>query len=169
MRFLVFTLVVLISMGTPAIAQVSDTTTSPATVALPTIKYDSLSIGTINIYQPKKLSSLIKSHRYYNNKKNNSLNKIVRGYRVQIASNNNRMEVLSVKSKFLSLYPNVRTYLVYQVPYYKLRVGEFVERKEAENFLRKVRRQFGECFIIREDLKIKTKKEKADKDKKEDD
>jgi hypothetical protein len=62
------------------------------------------------------------------------------------------------------MYPNVKTDMIYQVPYYRLHVGEFVERKDAEVMLSKLRKNFNECFIVRQELKIKqTAKPKEDK------
>lgn len=122
---------------------------------------DSLSLGSINIYQAKGLSTMLKTHKSYAKYGSGmvagkSIEKIVKGYSVQIANTTNRTEAMNTKSKFLSMFPNIRANLVYNVPYYKLRVGQYVDRKDAESMLKQCRKYFDECFVIQEDLKIKT-------------
>ena len=53
-----------------------------------------------------------------------SRNRTVAGYRVQINQETNRDLVRGEKVLLLQQYPNLKTYEVYQSPYFKLRAGD---------------------------------------------
>lgn len=53
------------------------------------------------------------------------------GYRVQILTTQDLSEAIGVKAKADSLLPNYNVYIVYDSPYYKVRVGNFRARYEA--------------------------------------
>ena len=47
---------------------------------------------------------------------------------------NNRDEAIAAKTKVYTYFPELKSYLLYQSPYYKLKVGNFKEKKEAEDY-----------------------------------
>ncbi len=53
------------------------------------------------------------------------------GFRVQILTTQNLSEAIGVKAKADSLLPGYNIYIVYDSPYYKVRVGDFRARYEA--------------------------------------
>ena len=59
---------------------------------------------------------------------------IVSGFRVQIISSSNIDEAKQMKTAAESLFPGEWFYLVYDAPAYKLRVGNFLARFEADRF-----------------------------------
>lgn len=56
----------------------------------------------------------------------------VPGFRVQLASTQNLLEALSTKSLADTLLPNYDVYIIYDAPYYKVRVGDFRNRYDAD-------------------------------------
>jgi hypothetical protein len=72
----------------------------------------------------------------------------VQGYRIQLKSSTDRNEVMQIKLQFLQSYPNVKTYLTYQQPYFKLRVGDFVSNSEANSFMHDINAMFKGIFIV---------------------
>ncbi|MCR9154967.1 MAG: hypothetical protein NXI09_12735 [Bacteroidetes bacterium] len=71
----------------------------------------------------------------------------IAGYRIQIF-NGRRDDCLSKRSNFLRQFPNMKAYLLYEVPEYKTQVGNFRNRLEAEGFLQKIRSDFPGSFVI---------------------
>lgn len=53
------------------------------------------------------------------------------GFRVQILTTQNLTEAIAMKAKADSLLSNYNIYIVYDSPYYKVRVGDFRARYEA--------------------------------------
>ena len=85
-----------------------------------------------------------------------------KGFRVQAMSTSDRTKVLDAKSKILSSFPQHRVYLLYQAPYFKLRVGNFVDKESADALRAELARIFSAGVItIPSDIEL-TKKEKED-------
>jgi hypothetical protein len=53
------------------------------------------------------------------------------GFRVQAANTQNRDEANAVKAELLSRFPNEKSYLLYQAPNFRVRIGNFLTQKEA--------------------------------------
>ena len=69
-----------------------------------------------------------------------SLNKeinLIKGYRVQIVISQNEQELQDVKIE-IEKSIDEQTYIIFELPNYKLRVGNFLNRKEAESFQKKI-------------------------------
>ena len=74
------------------------------------------------------------------------------GFRVQIYSGLEREKAYSEQSKFKALYPAVSTYISYIQPNYRVRVGDFRTRLEAQKFLNELRRHYSSLFIFAEKI-----------------
>lgn len=74
------------------------------------------------------------------------------GYRVQVFYGLDRKEAFSEQAKFRSLYPQIMTYISYNEPNYRLKVGDFRTRLEAQNFLNELRGTFPTLFIFHEKI-----------------
>ncbi len=59
-----------------------------------------------------------------------------RGYRVQIYNGPDRNKAMAVKQAFMRRYPGIRTYIMYIAPGFRVKVGDFRSRAEAEAILR---------------------------------
>jgi len=70
------------------------------------------------------------------------------GYRVQIYNGSNRKEAYNAQAKFNSLYADMRTYISYTEPDFKVRAGDFRTRLEAEKLMQELRGKFTSLFII---------------------
>ena len=82
--------------------------------------------GNIVIHQDDAIAKLVARHIELN-----ATVKRVSGWRIQLISNSDRNEVNTVKAEFLKNHPNGKTYLTYQQPYFKLRVGDFADKNAA--------------------------------------
>jgi hypothetical protein len=72
------------------------------------------------------------------------------GYRIQLFFDNDRKLLDEARSKFISLYPKIDTYVIYNAPNYFLKVGDFRSMLEAERIKITVFREFPTCFITKE-------------------
>lgn len=73
------------------------------------------------------------------------------GYRIQIffdSGSQARIKANDVKSKFLTLYPDLSIYLTYEQPFFKIRVGDFRNMLEAQGFKNIVLAEFPNAFIV---------------------
>ncbi len=75
-----------------------------------------------------------------------------KGFRVQIYAGNNRNEAYSVQSRFKNQYKDIDSYINYDEPNYRVKVGDFTSRSEADNFMRLLRSQYSNVFVFQEDI-----------------
>lgn len=87
-------------------------------------------------------------------KQQNVLNQTIHGYRIQIFFGGNRQKASEVKIDFNSRYPEISAYISYQQPNFKVRIGDFSNRFEAQKFLKEINRFFPTCFIVSDEVKL---------------
>lgn len=97
------------------------------------------------------------------NKKAADAKKPSKGYRIQVLNTTDRNQALATKSKLLTLYPEQKTYLMYQAPYFKIRIGNFVEKGEADDLKKELARMFPTgVFVIPSEIEYKAPPEKEE-------
>jgi len=69
-------------------------------------------------------------------KKSNVSKKASTGYRIQIIISEDLNECQKKKNEMQKLFPEYNFYLIHEFPFYKLRMGDFATRKEAEIHLK---------------------------------
>jgi hypothetical protein len=74
------------------------------------------------------------------------------GYRVQIFSGSNRKDAYSAQARLQDQYPELRTYIIYSEPNFKVRAGDFKTRLEAQKLMQELRSSFSSLFIISEKI-----------------
>ncbi len=72
----------------------------------------------------------------------------VQGFRICVYNGNNRTEALAQKVQFMKKHPGIRSYLGYNTPYYKIKVGDYTDKKVAQNALKTFIKNFPSSFII---------------------
>ena len=80
-----------------------------------------------------------------------------KGFRVQIYYGPDRAKAVQVKAEFMRTFPDVRTYLNYLSPTFRVKVGDYRNRSDAEGMLREARSIFGgPCMIVPDIITINT-------------
>ena len=119
-----------------------------------------LSFGQKNFttYNADSTISITKDQRYdelvAKQKRQNAATQTMPGYRIQIYFGAVRQKASEVKLEFASRFPGVPAYLTYQQPNFKVRVGDYRSRFEAQKFLKEIDGQFPSTFIVPEDVKL---------------
>ena len=75
-----------------------------------------------------------------------------RGFRVQIYSGSNRSEAYAIQARFRNQHSDIDTYITYAEPNYRVKVGDFRSRAQANEFMRTIRSQYKSVFIFQEDI-----------------
>jgi len=76
----------------------------------------------------------------------------VRGFRVQIFAGSSRNQAFSEQTRFRGMYKDVDTYITYDEPNYRVKVGDFRSRSEANAFMRELRQYFSNVFVFSESV-----------------
>lgn len=101
--------------------------------------------GSLNVDQDSRIEKLMKKQREVY-AADNTMN----GYRVQIfmeIGNEAIRHAEATKHSFMNAFPELPVYLTYDQPYYRLRVGDFRDRVEAEKYLRLIKPKFSLAFV----------------------
>lgn len=75
----------------------------------------------------------------------------LRGYRIQVyfgSGQQARKEANEAKASCISLFPTQKAHILYQTPFYKVRVGDFRTRNEAFIWHKKIVRKFPKAYIV---------------------
>lgn len=75
------------------------------------------------------------------------ISSVSKGYRIQIYSGPDREAAKATKISFMKRFPSVRSYISYEVPYYKIKVGDFRTRKDATEFSRYLSKTYSTMVI----------------------
>lgn len=105
--------------------------------------------GTVIIEQSEALKNAVTHHVVANGHRRMS------GYRVRIFfdnSQNARAKSQSVASSFSSMYPKVGVYRTYDNPFFKVSVGDFRTRADAQLFADQIRGVFPSVFLVKETI-----------------
>ncbi len=102
--------------------------------------------GKVEITKDPKIDALI-ARRLELSKKGQSAQQIS-GFRVQIYSGSDRKMAYAEQARFKGFYPEVFAYITFIQPNYKIRVGDFRTRIEAEKFKYIIKSNFSDVFIF---------------------
>ena len=118
--------------------------------------------SNVFVMKDSRLDLLVKKKAEIN-KKAADAKKPNKGYRIQVLNTTDRNQALATKSKLLTLYPEQKTYLMYQAPYFKIRIGNFVEKAEADDLKKELARMFPTgVFVIPSEIEYKAPPEKEE-------
>ncbi len=78
----------------------------------------------------------------------------IRGYRIQIYFGGNRPKASETKLDFNGRYPDIPAYITYQQPNFKVRIGDYKSRFEAQKFLKEIEGMYPTSFIVPDDVKL---------------
>jgi hypothetical protein len=113
-----------------------------------TLRIDTSYYGVIKYNQSLSLTELEERYQRINKK-----DMTAPGFRLQVYSGN-REGAYKVKSEFLTNYPELQVYVVYEQPYFKTKIGDFRTELEAERAIRDLGDQCQGCFIIKDRVRF---------------
>lgn len=116
--------------------------------------------GALNLRQDSRIDRLMQKQREVY-----AASSTMPGFRVQIfmeIGNEAVDHANLVKKEFEEQHPELPIYLSYEQPYYRLRVGDFRNRVEAEKYLRILKPQYNLAFVTADIINPPVKIEPVD-------
>jgi hypothetical protein len=108
------------------------------------------------IYRDPRVDSLIKKQIQINEITTRDSRRNIPGYRIQVANSADRNQVFAIKTRIYQSYPELKPYLIYQPPNYKLKVGNFKTPEEAESYLQKLTQDFPSgVYLVHDIIEVK--------------
>ena len=112
----------------------------------------------VSIIKDNRVDGLIKRQIQVNEETSRNARRQDKGFRLLVISTTLRDEALAAKTKVYSYFPELKAYLFHQSPYYKVKAGNFRDRKDAELYQRRLQLLFPKgVFIINVLIEVKLK------------
>ena len=111
---------------------------------------------SVVVYKDPRIDLLVKKQVDINEEITRDTRRTAAGYRILVINSNDRKKVFAAKAKIYQLYPELKPYLLYQAPFYRLKVGNFKTREEAEEYRVALARDFPSgLYIVRDIIEVK--------------
>lgn len=117
--------------------------------------------GKVTITQDARLQSVVNNHILANK------SRPTMGWRVQIYFGQGqaaKTKAENVKKSFLKKYPEMRAYLIYEAPYFKVRVGNFKTKFEAMKMQKELENKYDKVFVIEDEIDLYDRGEETEED-----
>jgi cell division septation protein DedD len=78
----------------------------------------------------------------------------IEGFRVQIYAGNSRQQAMQIRTEVVGAYTDYAAYLIYKQPTFRVRVGDFKTRFEAQKLLNELKAQYPSSFIVPDEVLV---------------
>ncbi|MCU0440532.1 MAG: SPOR domain-containing protein [Raineya sp.] len=79
---------------------------------------------------------------------------VVDGYRIMLVSSRDRKTIEEAKARASQIFKNEEVKLVYEQPFYRVKMGKFINKQDADEAKRQARKHFEEAIVVPEKIKI---------------
>jgi hypothetical protein len=119
--------------------------------------------NSVIVHKDPRLDLLVKKQATINEVTSREGRRTDKGFRLMIISTNSRDEAIAAKTKVYTYFPELKAYLWYQSPYFRVKAGNFKDRKDAETYQKRLNTYFPKGVFIMKDI-IEVKQDKTDED-----
>jgi len=102
----------------------------------------------VEIVKDHRLDLLIAKQEELNKKVYLENNRTTSGYRILVVNTNDRQKAMDVKSTLMRDFPDHKCYLIYQSPHFKVQIGNFRKREEADLLRKQVMKLYPTGVIV---------------------
>ena len=99
--------------------------------------------GKVIIEADERINNLLDKQTKLNKSKDG-----VSGYRIQLKNTSSQKDANALRERFNSAFPNLKSYLNYDAPYYKIRVGDYLTKMESQKDLNEIRKAYSGAYIV---------------------
>ena len=115
--------------------------------------------GSVVVHKDPRIELLVKKQIEINEFTTRNARRSAPGFRIQVVSTNDRNKAFTAKSTIYQQFPELKAYLLYQSPFYKLKVGNFLKREDAEEYLSAIKQYFPTgVYIVRDVIEVNPEK-----------
>jgi hypothetical protein len=112
--------------------------------------------NSIVVHKDPRIDLLVRKQIQINEETSRDARRVAKGFRLMVITTNNREEAIAAKTKIYTYFPELKAYMWHQSPYYKLKVGNFIDRKEAEAYQKRLNIYFPKgVFIMSDRVEVK--------------
>ena len=111
------------------------------------------------VHKDPRVDLLVKKQASINTVSKKSVGRTMRGYRLMVMNTSKRDEAIAAKTKVYTYFPELKAYLVYQSPFFRLKAGNFQTRDEADKYKKQMAPLFPKgVFVVNDTIEVKAEK-----------
>lgn len=115
--------------------------------------------SSVVVHKDPRIELLIKKQIEINEFTTRNARRSAPGFRIQVISTNDRNKAFTAKSTVYQQFPELKAYMLYQSPFYKIKVGNFLKREEAEEYITALKQYFPTgVYIVRDVIEVNPEK-----------
>jgi hypothetical protein len=125
-------------------------------------KDTTISLGNITVIMDSRIELLAKKEAELNEAIANGP-KFAKGFRLMVLSTNDRSQAMNLRARLLQLFPEQKIYMSFQPPHIKVKLGNFLEKTEADQYKKEIilnKLVSTEIYLLPEIIEIKTERNK---------
>jgi hypothetical protein len=135
-------------------------------ILLPLFFYFKISYGqdstysSVIVHKDVRVDLMVKKAYEVNTAIKKASSRTMRGYRLMVLNTIKREEAIEAKTKIYTYFPDLKAYLIYQSPFFKLKAGNFRTKDEAMKYQKDLSVFFPKgVFIINDIIEIRPEKD----------
>jgi len=104
------------------------------------------------VRQDPRITDLLIRHNQINQKRNGT-----EGFRLEIffsSENKAREHAVRVKNEFNLVFPDIASYMLFQTPNFKVRIGDFRNKSEALKIKAHIASKYPNAFIVKDNIRF---------------
>lgn len=109
-------------------------------------------LGKLQVRQDPRITDLLIRHNQINQKRHGT-----DGYRLEIffsSENKAREQAVRVKNEFNLVFPDITSYMLFQTPNFKVRIGDFRNKSEALKTKAHIASKYPNAFIVKDMIRF---------------
>ena len=115
---------------------------------IPTLLMGQESEGDLRVETPASVDELVAQKIAFNKEQNS-----YPGYKIQIYYGSEK-ECYEIKDEFVALFPDIPTSIIFSTPQWKLQVGEFRTRLEADKSIQSIKKEYPSAIVLATDIEL---------------
>jgi hypothetical protein len=104
--------------------------------------------GDLRVESSASVKELIAQKIAYNQEQNS-----YPGYKIQIYYGSEK-ECYEIKDEFTSLFPDIPTSIIFSTPQWKLQVGEYRSRLEADKSIQSIKKEYPSAIVLATEIEL---------------
>lgn len=115
-------------------------------------------VNNVTVVKDPRVDMLARKMSEYNELMNLRKARMGKGYRLMVLTTSDRAQAMSVRTSLIQQFPDHKVYMIFQSPFIKLKFGNFVEKKDAEDMRKQLVKSgitTGNIYLLPETIEIK--------------
>jgi hypothetical protein len=104
--------------------------------------------GDLSVESSASVKELIEQKIAYNKEQNS-----YPGYKIQIYYGSEK-ECYEIKDEFTSLFPEIPTSIIFSTPQWKLQVGAYRSRLDADKSIQSIKKEYPSAIVLATDIEL---------------